>query len=185
MNDEEKQAMEQLSVTTRDGVAYVRLQGRGTFKISKVMKQFGLSTIEQGCTKIVIDMRQCESMDSTFMGVLAGLAIRLKARGGRVHLVNLTPRTRGLLATLGLDHIVSAAMEGEMPAAFADALASGQAMDTLTARTSTQRETAELMLAAHEHLVDVSAENQLRFKDVLTFLREDIRNAAAEPPAGD
>ena len=179
--------MEQLTVTTQDGVAYVRLQGRGTFKISKVLKRFGLSTIEQGCTKIVIDMLRCESMDSTFMGVLAGLAIRLKAGGGRVHLVNLSPRTRGLLATLGLDHIVSASMQGEMPAAFAGVLESGQAMETLTAQAGTQRETAEMMLAAHEHLVDVSAENQLRFKDVLTFLREDIKNADAggEPPAGD
>jgi anti-sigma B factor antagonist len=120
-------------------------------------------------------------MDSTFMGVMAGLAFRLKKKNnGRLYMVNLSARTRGLLSTLGLDQLVETFMAGATPPEFQAVFTQGREMKTLASDESSRRETAEMMLEAHEHLVEVSPENLPRFKDVLTFLREDIKRAEAE-----
>ncbi len=179
---EAEKAGEQLLVAVSDQTAYVRLRDRGSFKISKALKQFGVACIEQGANKIVIDMSECVGMDSTFMGVIAGLAFRLKrSNDGRIHMVNLSSRTRGLLSTLGLDQLVDTAMQGATPPEYSAMLDQHHDdLQTLKPESGPRTETAELMLEAHENLVQASAENLPRFRDVLTFLREDIKKAA--PP---
>lgn len=177
MADDDK-AVDQISVAVVDDTAYVRLMDRGSFKVSKAMKQFGLAAIEKNVNHMVVDMKDCVSMDSTFMGVLAGLAFRLKKQNnGRIHLVNLSTRTRGLIATLGLDQLVQPSMAGEMPLQFAGVLESG--LDQIPHEETSRQETAEIMLEAHEDLVKLTPENLPRFKDVLTFLREDINKEEA------
>lgn len=178
---EEDKSGEQLQVAIQDDVAYVRLRDRGSFKISKTMKQFGVSVIDQNIRTIVVDMSECVSMDSTFMGVIAGLAFRLKKKQGRMHLVNLSSRTRGLLSTLGLDQLVETSMAGATSLEFERVFASDSKMQELASDHGSQHETAEMMLEAHEDLVRASPENRPRFKDVLTFLREDINNADPGP----
>ncbi len=177
---EEDKSGEQLHVAIQDGVAYVRLRDRGSFKISKAMKQFGVSVIERNIGTIVVDMSECVSMDSTFMGVIAGLAFRIKKKQGRMYMVNLSPRTRGLLSTLGLDQLVETCMAGATPPEVERIFASDREMQALAPDQGSQRETAEMMLEAHENLVRASPENLPRFKDVLTFLREDITKADSE-----
>jgi len=178
--DEDKSG-DHLLVAIHGDVAYVRLQNRGSFKVSKAMKQFGASAIEQNVDKIVVDLTHCVGMDSTFMGVMAGLAFRLrKKNNGRLYMVNLSSRTRGLLATLGLDQLVETSMAGATPPEFEKVLAPNRELQPLASDESSRRETAEMMLEAHEHLVEVSPENLPRFRDVLTFLREDIKKAEAE-----
>ena len=172
---------DQLLVTIHDGVAYVRLHNRGSFKVSKAMKQFGVSAIERNINRIVVDLADCVGMDSTFMGVLAGLAFRLKQKNnGHLYMVNLSARTRGLLSTLGLDQLVETCMAGATPKEFEEIVGRGRALEELPADAASRRETAEMMLEAHENLVQVSPENLPRFKDVLTFLRDDIQKADAD-----
>jgi len=178
--DGEKES-DQLWVALAADVAYIRLRDRGSFKISKAMKQFGATAVDRGVNSIVVDLMECVGMDSTFMGVLAGLAFRLrKKNGGAVYLVNLTPRTRGLLATLGLDQLVEPCMVGATPERFVHMLNQKHQMDPLQNEEASRKETAAMMLEAHEQLVELSAENLPRFKDVLTFLREDLKKAEQE-----
>jgi len=178
---DENKSGDQLLVAIHDGVAYVRLRNRGSFKVSKAMKQFGLSAVDQNLDRIVVDLSDCVGMDSTFMGVLAGLAFRLKKKNnGRLYMINLSSRTRGLLSTLGLDQLVETCMAGATPPEFDNVFSQGRDMNALAADESSRRETAEMMLEAHENLVEVSPENLPRFKDVLTFLREDIKKADAD-----
>jgi hypothetical protein len=115
-------------------------------------------------------------MDSTFMGVLAGLAFRLRKteEAGEVVLLNLSARNRGLLATLGLDQTVRACLEGSAPEAYERLLAESRDMASLEQEEESRRDTAATMLEAHENLVRVTPENYPKFKDVLTFLREDL-----------
>lgn len=183
---ETDKAVEQLRVALHKDVAYVRLRDRGSFKISKVMKQFGIMAIEKGAHAIVLDMTDCVGMDSTFMGVLAGLAFRLKKENdGTLYMVNLSTRTRGLLATLGLDQLVEPCMQGATPEPFLPVLERHGDMRALDPHEGSRRETAEMMLEAHENLVELSPENLPRFKDVLTFLREDITNPAGDEKTGN
>lgn len=179
-------AADRLLVSVQGTTAFIRVLGRGSFKISTSLKEFGRGALEQGCRCLALDMAECVGMDSTFMGVLAGLAMELKRRGGgRIVMVNLSIRTRGLLGTLGLDQVIEPHMTGNLPddlkAAFGGG---GPALAPVAGQEESQRTTAETMLEAHENLVNLSPENLPKFKDVLTFLREDLKNLGPGKPQG-
>src|SRR5207253_10559269 len=59
--------------------AFVRVVGRGTFQNAQCLRQFGLEAIEEGCPAISLDLSGCKAMDSTFLGVLAGFGLKLRA----------------------------------------------------------------------------------------------------------
>ena len=161
-------------------VGYVRVKGRASFKISSAVKEFGAASLGAGCTTLLFDLADCVGMDSTFMGVLAGMAGRLRRElRGEIVLLNMTPRTRGLVATLGLDEIVQAFEDGGTPERYVALLDKSQRMKALETGGETRRDINETMLRAHEDLVKLNPENLPRFKDVLTFLREDLKKSEA------
>jgi anti-anti-sigma factor len=59
---------------TASGVL-VQVEGRGTLKVSPALRQFAVHWLEDqpGTSTIVIDLSQCDYLDSTFLGCLAGL----------------------------------------------------------------------------------------------------------------
>ncbi len=173
-----EQPVDQLLVGISGEIAFIRVLGRGSFKISTALKEFSAAAIDTGCTSLVLDMAECVGMDSTFMGVLAGLAFRLKQKSaaGRITMVNLSVRTRGLLTTLGLDQVIDPHMAGATPENLQPYFQStASRMTALDTRENSTRVTAETMLEAHENLVKLSPENLPKFKDVLAFLREDLK----------
>ncbi|MGD9873861.1 MAG: STAS domain-containing protein [Kiritimatiellia bacterium] len=172
-------------VAMQPDAALVRVQGRASFKCSPALKTFCGAAIERGIPRIIMDMETCVGMDSTFMGVLAGIAVNLKAAsGGVIQMINLSGRTRGLLATLGLDQMVEAWQPGESPAELADRFRQ-EGMERLSDEGRDRREMAKTMLEAHETLVEVFPENRPKFKDVLDYLREDMKKTAGGPSRGN
>jgi anti-sigma B factor antagonist len=172
------QPKDRIWVALNPPTAFIRVEGRGSFKISSALKEFGAAAVSAGCATLLFDLADCIGMDSTFMGVLAGMAGRLKREArGEIVLLNMTPRTRGLVATLGLDHIVQSFESGAAPERYAELLSQSQRMKSLDAGGESRREINVTMLQAHEDLVKINPENLPRFKDVLTFLREDLKKA--------
>lgn len=173
---------DQILVVMHGDMAYVRVAGRGNFKNSVPLKQFGASAIDRNARGIVLDMADCVGMDSTFMGVLAGLAFRLKQRsGGEILMVNLSSRTRSLLATLGLDRVIRPFMVGSTPPEHMRVLDNPEQLASLPAASESQRLTTETMIEAHEDLGAVSAGNVPKFTDVLAFLRDDLARGEQAP----
>ena len=87
--------------------AFVRVSGKGSFKNSPNLKSFCLAAAEDGAERIVIDMGECAGMDSTFMGVISGLARRLNVPGKKaIVMVNLDPENHELLHTLGVTFLI-------------------------------------------------------------------------------
>lgn len=161
--------------------AIARVQGRASFKMSGPLKEFGLDAIARGLKELLLDMEDCVSLDSTFMGVLAGLAFRMKKTSeGQVVLLNLSPKTHSLIRTLGLDRLVKAYRVDELPDAYRNLMGEDTPLDALERGAESQLETAQTMLEAHENLLAVSDENRPRFKDVLSYLRDDIRKKSEE-----
>lgn len=172
---EAKQPEDKVWVALHEQTALLRVDGRGSFKVSTAVKQFGQVAVSSGCKLAVLDLTDCVGMDSTFMGVLAGWAGRMvEINTGKVVLLNLSPRTRGLVSTLGLDQIVQAYESGATPAEYQKFSSWSRRLHELDVPAQNQRTTAETMLEAHENLVKLSDENLPRFKDVLTFLRDDL-----------
>lgn len=166
---------DELLVAVCKSCAMVRVNGRGTFKAGPSLKRFGASAIEKGCSQIILDMEGCLGMDSTFMGVLAGLALRIQREtGGRLIAMNLTPKTAALLQTLGLDRLVECYQADELPGELKASLAEVLDLKDLSLEGTDKRLSLETMLTAHQTLVEVAPENQARFRDVLTYLDQDL-----------
>ncbi|MGH8093498.1 MAG: STAS domain-containing protein [Chthoniobacterales bacterium] len=159
-------------------VVWVRVAGRGSFLESGSLKEFGREMVNRGYREFVFDLEECVMMDSTFMGTMAGMALRLKELGqGRLRVIHCSPRSRDLLSGLGLDQIFDIQANG------ADAPECEELAKTErdgAEKTAVKREQASTMLEAHEALCQAQPENLTRFKDVLEYLKQDLRH---ESPA--
>lgn len=151
---------------------WIKVDGRGTFQNSAGMRDFAAEMTHRGHRDFVIDLTNCELMDSTFMGTLAGIALRL-GEGGKVRVVRPNERNRSVLSNLGLDRImqVEAAPAREPEAPGWQAAGGGQP----------QEEKKQAIIEAHENLVAANPENAVRFKDVLEFLKDGEPGEEARP----
>ncbi len=160
-----------------DQTAVIRVEGRGSFRNAPPMKQFIHQVVEsKSIDRILIDMSDCCGMDSTFMGVLAGLSYFIKDKPGvSLKLINLSEKNRNLLVTLGVDRVVDYSLSAT---AGEESLVAGQdkKLQPLEADFADKLETAKATLEAHETLVNVNPENEGRFKSVLELLQSDVRN---------
>ncbi|QBG48137.1 anti-sigma factor antagonist [Verrucomicrobia bacterium S94] len=156
-----------------DHTAVIRVEGRGSFKISPPMKQFIHQVMDKhSAERILIDMAECTGMDSTFMGVVAGLACLIKSKPEyQFKLVNLSDKNKKLLTTLGVDRVVDYALASDT---VENCTICGNAQ-TLEADPSDKLEAAKTTLEAHEKLVEINPENLPKFKSVLEFLEDDVR----------
>src|SRR5450432_2011137 len=126
--------------------------------------------VNRGFREFVFDLKDCDMMDSTFMGTMAGMALRLKDLGlGRLHVVHCGARSRDLLSGLGLDQIFDLHANGT-----AAPQCETLAQKTEAASAEQKQEQAGTMLEAHEALCAAAPENLTKFKDVLDYLRQDL-----------
>jgi anti-anti-sigma factor len=147
---------------------FLRITGRGSFKVSTALKQFLESvTSHLSISKVVIDLKDCIGMDSTFMGVLAGLSGRLKKAQCDIVLIRVSEKNKHLLTTLGVDQVVDICTDT------CGNLTIDSEVESLSVRSS-QKDLAETALKAHEDLAELTEENQPRFKRVIELLREDV-----------
>jgi anti-anti-sigma factor len=148
----------------------VRVEGRANFQNSGCLRDFAAEMLRQGKPRFVLDLAGCTSMDSTFLGVLAGLAIELRQRrpAGSVVLARVGARNLELIRNLGLHRLLS--VEGGEVAAMA---AAGGGRD-LECGPRSELESARLVLEAHENLVAVDEGNRAKFQDVLTFMKQRV-----------
>ena len=167
---------DKLLVSVEEARAWVRPVGRATFKLAPALKRFCMSVISKGCREILFDMGACTTLDSTFMGVLAGIAIwPVDREDSRVRtvVVNLNSRTRTMISSLGLERVVTCYNEGETPVALPEGVL-GDAFP-VDAGGESQSETLATMKQAHLDLIEADKANRARFCDVLTYLDEEIK----------
>jgi anti-anti-sigma regulatory factor len=147
----------------------VKVEGKGSFLNSGNLKEFTGEMINRGYREFVVDLEDCVMMDSTFMGTMAGVALRLKELGhGHLHVVHCGNRSRELLTGLGLDQIFTIHANGAV-APSCEILNGSPAAPSVQKQQQTQQ-----MLDAHEALCEAAPENFSRFKDVLDFLKQDL-----------
>lgn len=146
----------------------VRIDGRASFQNSGCLRDFIMEMIVRGKVRFVLDFQACTSMDSTFLGVLAGAALELRKTTppGSLVVARVAPRNLELLRNLGLHRLLTIDV-GEGPNVHkCDA--------PLTEKTASELESARHVLEAHEHLVAADEANRSKFQDVLAFLRNRV-----------
>jgi anti-sigma B factor antagonist len=165
-------------VMVNEHFACIRIIGRANFASSVDFKALVDELRQKGCECFVLDLSECLLMDSTFLGVLAGLGLKLSSGNGHqarhgVELINPSPRITELLETLGVVHLFKITQGSFAPAAPAEAVE----------RTSPDPSKAELTrtcIEAHQTLMAISPANAARFKDVTQFLAEGVKKSKTE-----
>jgi anti-sigma B factor antagonist len=172
-----------LAVWVGDHLVCVKVAGRANFSGSVDFKTLVTSLWEKGYHHFVLDLSECLLMDSTFLGVLAGLGLKLNNHppsADRAHtngehaieLLNPSPRIADLLENLGITHL----FDVRRGAATTECLVALDHAPTPADR----REVQKTCLEAHQTLMDVNPANVPKFKDVAQFLAEDLKKLDAK-----
>jgi anti-anti-sigma factor len=146
----------------------VRIDGRASFQNSGSLRDFMTEMLGRGKRRFVFDFQDCASMDSTFLGVVAGVAIELRkpANGGSLVVTRVAARNLELMRNLGLHRLLTIDAGGDVNVAKCDT--------ALEAKKISEVENARMVLEAHENLVSADEANRSKFQDVLAFLRNRV-----------
>ena len=150
--------------------AIVKVNGRVNFANSGPLRDFFDQVISSGRERFVIDFRNCSGMDSTFLGILAGVALELrkKAPPGRVLLCRLGERNYELIRNLGLHRIMDVDT-GEHTFENEPLALPGE-------KKEPQSEKARRVLEAHENLIKADEDNRSKFQDVIAYLKNQVES---------
>lgn len=147
----------------------VRIDGRACFQNSACLRDFITEMLRQGKRRFVLDFQSCASMDSTFLGVLAGTALELRKTVpvGSLVLARVGQRNLELIRNLGLHRLLTVDA-GDFSMSF------NKCDTALLCANKTELEHARLVLEAHENLVSVDETNRAKFQDVLSFMKDRV-----------
>lgn len=168
-------------VGTTNRTVCVRVEGRGSFLNSTGLKDFAREMTNRGYREFVLDLKECPVMDSTFMGTMAGIALRLREIGqGELRVTNLNERNRDLLANLGLDQLFT--MDGggdgdDEQEPTGSPVLPVVPQTPIGAQASDKVEQAQTMIEAHEACIEANPANAAKFKDVIEYLKQDLHLA--------
>jgi len=179
----------------------MRIEGRASFQNSGCLRDFVTEMLAQGKTRLVIDFQHCTSMDSTFLGILAGVALQLrKGNAGGVAVSGGAGGQGGgagtagggggrgsesaqplILARVGqrnLELIRNLGIHRLMTVDSGDfKMSFDKCARPLTQQEQDELSNARMALEAHENLVAADESNRSKFQDVLSFLKNRVDGA--------
>lgn len=163
-----------VSVWVGDQFVCLKLTGRANFQCGVEFKAVIQSLSEKGHRRFVIDASECQLMDSTFLGVLAAVALRFVpakdagAGDSRLELLNPTERVLDTLDNLGIQEYFSVVKSASAP--------TGEFTPVEKSAADPDRKvTTQTCLEAHRLLMELNPANVAKFKDVTQFLEEDLK----------
>ena len=160
-----------LMVAVSDHSACVKIQGRADFTSSVDLKKLITELWLRGYNRFTFELCDCVTMDSTFLGMLSGIALKFLDAGNPqaspLELINPSPRIADVLENLGVAHLFRITSRAGPVSNHFEPLAKGCG--------ESRAEIARTCLEAHQTLMDIKPENVHKFKDVALFLAEDLK----------
>lgn len=154
---------EALLFQEQENVLYLKAQGHITALLCAGLRERVFSRLDSRplVTAMYVDLSDCDYMDSTFMGLLVGFNKRLiRMQSKKLIIVQASQTARKLLSGLGLDALVD----------FVDhAVVFPENMQTLDAL---QKANTDLLIKAHENLMEISDENKQKFSGLHEVLKK-------------
>jgi anti-anti-sigma regulatory factor len=144
----------------------VRINGKANYLNCAPVNEFFDHMLASGVSTFMIDFSACLGMDSTFLGVLAGVATKTMrhAPPGKVLLANMSIQNKQLIRGLGLHHLPTVQIEDDVKIAADGAMIGHEGRGEAS---------AGMILEAHERLMKLNVANERRFQDVVKFLRRE------------
>lgn len=164
-----------LCVSRAEDAILVQVVGLGNMFLAPTLHSLVESELKSGFLSFVIDLKDCEGMDSTFMGTFIGLSTAVKRQYGWFCLVNVSDENMRLLRMLGVLHMVSI-HEGDFPAP--------QSECTILYPTNDPYVRQKQIHSAHRMLMDSDPENVKRFGPFIKALEQEMADVPTIlPPA--
>ena len=154
---------EDLQITALEGGFSVTVSGRANFDYAVPLRDLAAKLVPGNWLQI--DLENCEAMDSTFMGVLTMLALKIRKSGSQVMLLNANDTLQKLLRDLGVLKLFKLVSENSN---------AGQGVALPAAGSASMLTTAETVAEAHRVLAEADKANEEKFKQVIEFAEQDV-----------
>jgi len=148
------------------GVEVLRFVGEIRHPLGPLLERFLDQLAKDGLQGLVIDLGETQIIDSTCLGLLARMALRLRNQGGcKATVVSPRPDITDVLRSMSFDRLMN--IVGEMPI--------GHLEERLLKATNVCDDDALLvtMLRAHRTLMSLSERNREQFKEVVQVLERE------------
>jgi len=158
-----------LCVAVVKHTAFIKVPGRANYASSIDLKTLVAELRKRGFSEFILDLRECMTMDSTFLGVLAGLVLRNnqpEPEPPLIELLNPNDRVLDLIENLGVLSMFKVKNE-DVPSTL-------MFEPTNDHPAPTKEEVTRNCLEAHRTLMQVNPANVPKFKEVTQFMAEDL-----------
>ncbi len=144
--------------------AFVRVFQKASFLNCAPLRSFFEECLVVGRRNYVVDFQECSSMDSTFLGILVGLAMKLRKfeDDGRLTLINLKDRNLETVRNLGIHKIADVNPD--------DLSSDERELNDLESNEDRESVGSETICQAHKTLMELNDRNSKMFCDVVNFL---------------
>ena len=170
-----------IAVARGSDLVVIRVMGRGTMLTAPALAEFAEEQRRTGFKRFVFDLEHCEGLDSTFMGTMVGMHIALAGdcrssehtRTGvpksddkesvqtAISAVNITAELRKIFDMLGVDKFVKLRGSCDL----------GRLETTmLPEKNIAPEERHQMILKAHQNLVEIDRRNEEHFGELLKSL---------------
>lgn len=166
-----------IEVARGRGMVLFKVTGLGSVNNAGLVWDFAEQAFGEGCYRFAFDLARCRGLDSTFLGMLVGIAQEAEElsgreespRGGWVCVVNASASGRELFDIVGADKFVrfsdSVPLQTNLGAIEMVPLLGGP--EPLEKRLS-------LVRRAHENLIEIDSRNEARFGEFLRCLAAEL-----------
>jgi anti-anti-sigma regulatory factor len=149
---------------------YIRATGHITATLCSDLKGIVYGRLDRSegsfLKEIIMDLSQCDYMDSTFMGLIVGFNKKLiKISGNQIQILNPSLECLKLLKSLGIIKLLNIVESPEKKIKF-----------TMAKLSKSEKPTAELLLKAHEDLSELSPENEKKFSVLQSILKKQLES---------
>ena len=159
---------EDLTITAMNNGYLIAVSGRANFDYAVPLRELAEKLVPGNW--IQFDMEYCETMDSTFMGVLTMLTMKLRKHGSKVMLINASSQLNKLLRDLGVAKLFNFVAGDDKGAG--KSAAAGQEIPV--PGKATLLTTAQTVVDAHKSLVEADRSNLEKFDKVIEFAEQDV-----------
>jgi len=158
-----KESIYQVCATNEE--VFVRIKEKASYLNCAPLRSFLHEMVK------VIDFENCSSMDSTFLGILVGLSLKLKKekQGGTLTLLNLVGRNLETVENLGIHKIAVVSSEF---------ISSPNDLENLQVKAEEEKACPEVIYRAHKTLLDLNQKNSRIFRDVVNYLEQKVEDSA-------
>ena len=157
-------------VCTTNEEVYVCVKEKASYMNCNPLRTFLHEKVKEGYRFYVIDFQNCPSMDSTFLGILVGLALQLRKLEvtGKLTLINLVGRNLETVQNLGIHKIATVS---------SNYVSNTKELESLNHHSNHEEANPEIIYKAHKTLLELNEKNSRVFRDVVNYLEQKIEDS--------